>query len=126
MIFFDVGNTLLEVNPSVGAVYTEVGGCHGVTLDPAQINSTFKSAFADAPPLSFPNCDELERQSREYEWWKAIVRRAVPASVFSLEDFEAFYRELYETFARGSAWRVFDDVRPTLDDLKSAGFRLGV
>ena len=37
-----------------------------------------------------------------------------------------FFPELYERFAQPDAWRVFEDVLPTLDALASRGIRLGV
>ncbi len=37
-----------------------------------------------------------------------------------------FFPELYERFARPEAWRIFEDVRPTLHALKARGVRLGI
>ena len=38
----------------------------------------------------------------------------------------AFFRELYDVFARAECWRLFDDTIPLLDDLKGKGYRLGI
>ena len=35
-----------------------------------------------------------------------------------------FFPELYDLFAQADAWRVFDDVRPTLEALRARGLKL--
>lgn len=41
-------------------------------------------------------------------------------------DFDAFFQELYDLFARAECWRLFDDTVPVLEELKAKGFRLGI
>jgi len=41
-------------------------------------------------------------------------------------DFEAFFQELYDLFARAECWRLFDDTVPVLKHLKSKGLRLAI
>ena len=41
-------------------------------------------------------------------------------------DFEAFFQELYDLFARAECWRLFDDTIPVLDRLKDKGIRLAI
>jgi putative hydrolase of the HAD superfamily len=38
----------------------------------------------------------------------------------------SFFPELYERFAQAGAWRVFEDVTPTLAVLRQRGLKLGV
>ena len=39
---------------------------------------------------------------------------------------KTFFPKLYERFAQARAWRVFDDVAPTLAALRERGLKLGV
>jgi putative hydrolase of the HAD superfamily len=41
-------------------------------------------------------------------------------------DFDAFFLELYDLFARAECWRLFDDALPVLDILRAKGYRLGI
>jgi FMN phosphatase YigB (HAD superfamily) len=48
VVFFDVGGTLVRVEPSVGSVYARFAHAHGFELDPAAI----QRAFAKPGPIA--------------------------------------------------------------------------
>lgn len=126
-IFFDVGNTLLEVVPSVGSVYAEVARRFGVSVEPASLTPQFKVAFQQAPPLCFPGVSMSRLPDAERLWWKAIVEQVLPRDHFqSAKIFADFFNALYETFCDAKRWRVYDDVRTTLETCKSRGVAMGV
>jgi putative hydrolase of the HAD superfamily len=52
--------------------------------------------------------------------------RDVFKNLQEFDDFDAFFTELYDLFARAECWRLFEDTVPTLDRLKRRGFRLAV
>lgn len=114
-VTFDVGGTLIEPWPSIGQIYAGVAAEHGAAgLNADALGSRFAEAWAEGGG-----------RAETREDWRAVVRatfRDWPA----LADSEAFFGALYERFRLPTAWRVFDDVVPTLASLKAAGLRLGI
>jgi putative hydrolase of the HAD superfamily len=113
-VTFDVGGTLIRPWLSVGHVYAEVAMRHGAkNVSPALLDARFKAAWNARRNFGDQRAD-----------WEALVDEvfhglAVPPPRTS------FFPELYERFAQPDAWRVFDDVLPTLNELSANGIRLG-
>ena len=40
----------------------------------------------------------------------------------AFDNFDAFFQELYDLFARAECWRLFEDTLPVLNELKAKGF----
>lgn len=114
-VTFDVGSTLIEAWPSVGAVYAEVAAQHGCAhLTAEELERRFREAF-----------EARGRRANSRADWERIVDAAFAGRVATPPS-RTFFPVLYERFARASAWRIFDDVLPTLDALRARGLRLGV
>jgi putative hydrolase of the HAD superfamily len=111
-ITFDVGGTLIEPWPSVGQVYAEVAARHGLKhFSAEQLNTRFKTAWRARPGFA---------HSRNA--WEELVNEVFgPASMPP-----GFFADLYDQFAEPHAWRVFDDVVPTLEALVSRKIKLAV
>lgn len=114
-VTFDVGGTLLRPHPSVGAVYARVAALHGCpSLSEDTLQLRFQQAWRRAQPFHHSRSD-----------WHRLVREIfTPLVDGSLPD--SLFPALYDEFARPSAWRVFEDVLPTLDILAAHGIDLGV
>ena len=114
-VTFDVGGTLIAVRPSVGHVYAEVAARHGIGgLSAASLNRRFTAAWRAAKDFSHSRAD-----------WAALV----DATFRGLTDrppSQTFFGELYTRFASPDAWRIYEDVIPTLDALAARGLRLGI
>ena len=114
-VTFDVGGTLIGVWPSVGHVYAEVAAGHGIKgLSAVSLNRRFSAAWRAAENFSHSRAD-----------WAALV----DATFCGLTDrppSQTFFGELYTRFASPGAWRIFEDVIPTLDALAARGLRLGI
>jgi putative hydrolase of the HAD superfamily len=114
-VTFDVGGTLLEVWPSVGHVYAEVAARHGIKgLSAGALDRRFKAAWRAATGFGHSRSD-----------WAALV----DATFRGLTDrppSQTFFPELYARFSAPDAWRIYEDVIPTLEALKARGLRLGV
>ncbi len=125
IVFFDAGGTIFEVNGGVGDIYSRFARSHGVETEPEKIQQRFVRSFRLQPPLAFPGVkSERELHQVEYEWWRKLAR-----DVFAEIDFprfDQFFGELFEFFRSREAWRLFDDVEPTLEALKADGLRLAV
>ncbi len=123
-VLFDVGGTLLRVQPSVGDVYAQVALDHGFCLNPVVINQSFRAAWKKSLERSrarnYCTSDLILRQE-----WLEIVRDtfggAIPDSAI-----QPFFADLYERFVSIGPWRVAPGIRETLAYLRGEGVRLGV
>lgn len=112
-VTFDVGGTLIQPWPSVGAVYAEVAGRHGFSgLDAERIEKQFHQAMAKRAEF---------RHTKE-EWF-GVARKSF-RGLLSEAACEALFPFLYEEFGRADVWRIYGDVLPALDQLAERGFRL--
>jgi len=114
-VTFDVGGTLIEPWPSVGHIYAEVAARQGIgVFDPEWITERFIAAWRTKTGFDY---------SRRA--WRAQVAQTFGESLPPARLDELF-QDLYRRFEMADAWRVFDDVTPTLQALRAAGFKLGV
>ncbi len=114
-VTFDVGGTLLSVEPSVGEVYARVAARHGHPgLSAAELESRFGQAWQKARPFQHHRGD-----------WERLVDRVFEGLVPQPPS-TSFFPDLYSEFTIGRAWRIFEDVIPTLDALAAQGFDLGL
>lgn len=113
-ITFDVGHTLIEPVVPIGQVYAEVAAEHGFgRLSPAELEARFRAAF------------HAHGAVNTREDWVRIVDDTF-AGLVSIPPSQTFFPVLFEHFKRPEAWRVFDDILPTLAALEQRGLRLGV
>lgn len=114
-VTFDVGNTLIEPWPSVGHVYARVAARHGhANLDPDDLTRRFRGAF---------QAHEKEVSTRQE--WAEIVDETF-AGLLPQSASKEFFPALYDCFADGGAWRIYDDADPALAALRQRGLKLGV
>lgn len=112
-VTFDVGGTLIKPWPSVGHVYAAVARRHGARVSARTLNRQFAAAWKAKKDFAHRLSD-----------WSDLVDRTF-AGLVETPPSESFFPELYEQFARPSAWRIFDDVIPCLEELRRRGARLG-
>jgi putative hydrolase of the HAD superfamily len=114
-ITFDVGGTLIEPYPSVGHLYSEVAAHHGLAdLSPAELNRRFAEAWLKISKFDYTRAT-----------WMALVDHTF-AGLAEVPPSRTFFAALYDRFAAPGAWRIFDDVIPTLRALSAQGFKLGI
>lgn len=116
-IVYDAVGTLLHVQPSVEAVYAEVGRRFGSKLEPAEIRTRFEATFAQQDRL-----DETVKwrtsEVRERHRWRYIVSRVFDDVV----DVAGCFDLLYSAFANPETW-TFD---PAWDQVSAEFERRGV
>lgn len=118
-VTFDVAGTLIEPWPSVGHVYSEVAVAHGFEpIAPALLNEAFVRAWKTKGQFDYSPSAWRELVQMTFAEW--IARP--PADGM----FDAFFHGLYRRFESAAAWRIFEDVFPTLAELKKLGLKLGV
>jgi putative hydrolase of the HAD superfamily len=125
-IFFDAAGTLFEPRIPIGESYARVAARHVVATTAAAIGAGFRRAFHEGGGLAFGlghTPDELRRL--EYQWWHDVVAKSF-AQIGAFDDFDGYFAELFAYFAEPSTWVADPEAAPLLDDLKRAGYRLGV
>ncbi len=123
-IFFDAGGTLFRPYPSVGHVYARTAAKHGVNVDPKRVEKLFHAKWHERNGIKA--LVEQSSEKIERDWWYGLVKDIFSSSPSPFKDFDAFFHELYDLFARAECWRLFDDSIPTLEALKAKGYRLAI
>lgn len=114
-VTFDAGGTLIEPWPSVGHVYAEIAARHGHgNIAPGELTRRFVDAWRGRKNFSYTRTE-----------WAAIVDESFGNLIPELPS-RTFFPELYDHFVRAEAWRIYEDVIPTLATLSGKGLRLGV
>ncbi len=106
---------MVEPWPSVGHVYAQVAGEQGFTgLPPDTLTRQFFAAW---------------KLRRDFDYsragWAALVDGSF-AGLIPVRPSATFFPAIYDRFAEPAAWRVYEDVWPTLEELRKRGLRLGV
>jgi putative hydrolase of the HAD superfamily len=114
-VTFDVGNTLITTWPSVGHFYSEIAARHGCGgVSPEVFEQRFRAVWPGRIHLSETRAG-----------WEQVVDEVFDGLV-DIPPSRTFFSEIYDRFAQADAWRIYDDVLPTLDRLATLGFRLAV
>lgn len=114
-VTFDVGGTLIEPWPSVGHVYAAVAARHGVTgLSPEALTRRFGAAWQARKDFAYTRAE-----------WADLVDHTF-AGLCERPPSESFFDDLYQRFDQPDAWKMCEDVIPTLDALAHRGLKLGV
>jgi len=126
VVFFDAGNTLLYADPPVGEVYAAALRDAGVEADGREVQRQFLRAWERMNSKREPGRPE-HGWNKEYarDWWRHVVQETT-APFGSPDDFEGMFLQLWDHFARGEAWDVFDDVLPAFARLRDAGKSIGL
>lgn len=114
-ITFDVGGTMIQPWPSVGHIYAAAAARSGHNgLDATLLNHRFIKAWRN-----------LHDFSHRKEEWSALVDDTF-AGLLPQAPSATFFPELYAEFARASAWKIYDDVIPTLEELASRDIPMAI
>ena len=123
-IFFDAGNTLLRVHPSIGVIYSEAAKMFGADIEPERVENSFKELWNKTAPLVGNEGQRLSYE-KERDWWKYLVFE-VFRDLIEFKDFDRFFDYLYHRFEQSDSWRLYEDVMDVLKHLKSNGFVLAI
>lgn len=128
VIYLDAFGTLFGLKDSVGQLYSNLARSARVDTDAQAVNRAFYQSFAAAERLAFPGAAPATIPGLEYRWWRAIV-----ASTFEqvgvlekFDNFDAFYRDLYDHFATATPWQIYADTLPSLKRWQAMGIELGI
>jgi len=120
-IVFDAVGTLIDASTPVAEVYALAAMRQGIGLDSTVVRSRFRQFFGQDEVVNArgPLATDEPTERRRWQNIVANVLNEVP------EPDRAF-EELWEHFATSAAWRCFDDVGPTLSELKRRGIPIWI
>lgn len=122
---FDVTGTLIHA-PRVGEIYREVLARHGIPVELAAVKTHVRQVWEELECRVDPRRDRfsVHPQGARGLWHDFAVRLCQHLEVAEPTRFAT--AELFDRFAKASAWEVYPDVIPALDTLRERGLRLGV
>lgn len=99
----------------MGHIYSAVAARHGLNdIAIKTINRQFTTAWKNLSAFNYTRS----------EWFNLVNQTFLGLTQTPLS--ESFFSDLYREFERPEAWRIFDDVLPTLQHLASLGLQLGI
>ncbi len=117
-VVFDVDFTLAQPGPNLGASgYRSLGLRYGLSLDPLLYDSARLAAFE-----SLERHPELEHDE---ETWILFTQRIIEG-MGGRGDTYGCAAEMTHAWERADHFELYDDVLPTLGDLRARGLRLGL
>jgi putative hydrolase of the HAD superfamily len=111
-VTLDVGGTLIEPFPSVGAVYAQAAREHGFECCAETLTRQFGNAWISR--------DRFEYSRQE---WFEIVQDSFRGFAQVTDE---LFSTVYNRFTRAAAWRLFEDVRPALTQIRARGIKIAV
>jgi putative hydrolase of the HAD superfamily len=120
-VFFDAGNTLIHPDPPVGQVYSEALRAAGADVSAREVERRFRETFER---LAGERARSGAGAGDAKDWWRRVVRECF--APYAPAGFEKMFQGLWDHFARGAAWMVYEDVTPTFEALRARGKMLGL
>lgn len=119
----DLHGTLVLPQPSVGAIYAEVGREHGIDVDAVALEASFGPAFV-ATRAEWP----IPYGSNDHDalgFWRRVISEAFAAAGASALP-SALPDALFYEFGRGARWRVLPNAREALAMIQAAGLPMSL
>lgn len=120
-VFFDAVGTLLFPKPAAPTVYAAVAQRAGLELPPDEVRTRFLTAYRTQEQLDRA-AGWVTSEDRERERWRTIVTE----TLHGVPDPDACFRELFEYFAKPTAWEVDPDAAFVIEKLLKRGFVVGM
>ena len=129
-VLLDAGGTLFAARDGFGSVYARVLGNHGIDHPADAWEAAFRATWR-AVGQGMPSGTDRYGYwpGGEAEYWRRLVDgtvATVTGAPARSDIVNAALVELRREFRRPEAWRVYDDVVPALEELRSLGVRLAV
>ena len=123
VVTFDAAGTLIRLLKPAGTTYAESARAFGYQLDAEKLQIAFRAAWKRlAPPQETPGPSPDDDRA----WWEELVRRTMQEAGYRIEPFDAYFDDVYATFARPGIWELFPGIPAILTELARLGIRLGV
>ncbi|MCP3980907.1 MAG: HAD-IA family hydrolase [bacterium] len=129
-VLFDVGETLIGPAISFGQIYSDTYRAFGFDIPGERFERAIRGVWAELMREIPAGTDRYAHYpGGEAEYWLRFCRRVETAVLDGAPRdglAEKALEALRAAFLGDDAWRVYDDVRPTLSALRDRGVKLGV
>ena len=119
-VLFDAGDTLLAPTPSFQGRFVAVAAEHGLPLEEAAVDA----AIADAVRAAEWPSDWTDPATQR-RFWVGFYQEVL-VGLGHVGDGVELAEALFRAFSDPAGYRLFDDVRPALEELAGRGITLGV
>jgi putative hydrolase of the HAD superfamily len=117
-VLFDAVDTLLAPAPSFQGRFVAVAAEHGVPLEEAAVDAAVAAAVREA---AWP--EDWTDPATQRAFWLGFYREVLGSLGHTTEELA---EALFQAFSDPAGYRLFDDVRPALDELAGRGITLGL
>jgi len=124
-VFFDAGYTLLCMQPDQKTNFLQSCADLGIEIDMSRLDDGIKNAAALLAPTTPAAAKEPFSLEAVDRFWIEYHRVLLAACAVNPDDAQRA-DALYRRFTQAMRWRVYDEVRPLLDELRNRGIKLGV
>jgi putative hydrolase of the HAD superfamily len=123
-VFFDVGETLVHVDPSFADLFVTVLAGAGHERSGDEVREASAHIYARFSEAARDGSMWTTSPERSREFWTSVYERMLVE--LHVSDDDGLANTLYREFTRMENYVLFDDVRPTIAALRRAGLLLGV
>jgi HAD superfamily hydrolase (TIGR01549 family) len=123
-VFFDVGETLVHVDPSFADLFVTVLASAGHERSLEEVREASAHIYARFSEAAADRSMWTTSPERSRAFWTSVYERMLGELGVPSEN--GIASTLHREFMRLERYVLFDDVRPALDDLTEAGLQLGI
>jgi putative hydrolase of the HAD superfamily len=123
-VFFDVGETLVHVDPSFAELFVRVLSSAGHERSLDDVREASNHVYARFSEAARDGSLWTTSPERSRAFWTSVYERMLAA--LGLPDLDGLASSLHREFTRMEHYVLFEDVRPTLAALADAGLQLGI
>jgi putative hydrolase of the HAD superfamily len=123
-VFFDVGETLVHVDPSFAELFVKVLAQQGHDRTLEQVREASAHVYTGFSEAARDRALWTTSPDRSRAFWTSVYERMLDD--LDVPDRDGLAVTLHREFTRLENYALFDDVRPTLAVLQAAGIVLGV
>jgi putative hydrolase of the HAD superfamily len=123
-VFFDVGETLVHVDPSFADLFVTVLAGAGHERSGDEVRGASAHVYAGFSEAARDGSMWTTSPERSRAFWTSVYRRML--GELRVPDDDGLAATLYREFSRMENYVLFDDVRPTIAVLRDARVSLGV
>jgi putative hydrolase of the HAD superfamily len=123
-VFFDVGETLVHVDPSFADLFVAVLAGAGHTRSVEEVRSASAHVYARFSEAARDGSMWTTSPERSRTFWTSVYERML--GELGVAHGDGLTTTLHRAFSRLENYVLFDDVRPTLVSLREAGLLLGI
>ena len=123
-VFFDVGETLVHVEPSFADLFVTVLAGAGHERSEDEVREATTHVYTGFSQAARDGSMWTTSPERSREFWTSVYDRML--GELRIPDGDGLASTLYREFTRMENYVLFDDVRPTIAELQGAGLLLGI